>query len=72
MLTHDVAKTGSYSYKAKYQIYDTLTRTLNPTPLQAPGGNHLLQYAGWGPNSNQLVCSKLFVAINHSFINFYS
>lgn len=56
MLTHDVAKTGSYSYKAKYQIYDTLTRTLNPTPLQAPGGNHLLQYAGWGPNSNQLVC----------------
>jgi len=53
LLAHDIRPTGTYSYTARYQIFDTKSSVL--APLKAPDDNLDLQHAEWGPNANQLV-----------------
>ncbi len=57
LLAHNIRATGTYSYTARYKIFDTKSNTL--APVVASDGSLDLQHAGWGPNANQLVsCLK--------------
>ena len=56
LLVHDIKKIHSYSYKARYKIYNVVNKTISSLKASDSGvDTDLLQYAEWGPRSSQLV-----------------
>ncbi|XP_015786539.1 inactive dipeptidyl peptidase 10 [Tetranychus urticae] len=55
LLIHDVKKTTSHSFKARYKVYDTKNSVMSS--LTAPGleDDHQIEYADWGPTGSQMV-----------------
>lgn len=53
LLVHDVRVVNTFSYTAKYQIYET--KNSYSKPLVMADGSQDLQYAAWGPIGSQLV-----------------
>ena len=53
MLVHDIRVRNTYSYAARYQIYDTTNSYV--TQLETDEGETELQYASFGPTGNQIV-----------------
>ena len=55
LLVQDIKKINSYSYKAKYKVYDTQSSLITSLKVNDDDADsELLQYAEWGPRSSQL------------------
>jgi hypothetical protein len=75
LLAHNIRATGTYSYTARYKIFDTISSIV--AAVVASDGSLDLQHVGWGPNGNQLVSCLNYNYFNYHFyfiniINLYS